>query len=226
MPIRDFLERLDPAPARNLIDAARGFRYRDFIVIVLVVRGRDLFPDNWLYIHDPRFQVGRIQNFNNWSPEMVPDPETTCLCLEYFCFERDSLWDSSDEQLLALAHGELAGLGLASADSILDGKVLRVPKAYPVYDSSYKEALETVRSFLAGMRNLQFIGRNGMHYYNNQDHSMVTGILAAKNIMGANYDLWKVNSDPAYLEEGDPLLESLVDLDSSQPVVPEENPLG
>jgi len=220
MAIRDLVKRLNPAPPEFLRRAAGCFHYRDFLTVVLIVRGKNLFPDNWLYIHDPRFKVGRIQNFNNWSPDMVPDPETTSLGLEYFCFEHDSLWEMSDDQLIALASRELAGLGLVEASAILDGVVRRVPKAYPVYDTQYKEGLAAVQEFLRGIENLQLIGRNGMHHYNNQDHSMVTGILAARNILGAKYNLWRVNSDPKYLEEGDEGLDALVDLAETQPLVP------
>jgi protoporphyrinogen oxidase len=151
---------------------------------------------------------------------MVPDAETTSLGLEYFCFEHDSLWEMSDEQLIELAGKELAGLGLVERSNILDGVVRRVPKAYPVYDTQYKEGLAAVQEFLKGIENLQLIGRNGMHHYNNQDHSMVTGILAARNILGAKYNLWRVNSDPKYLEEGDEGLDALVDLAETQPMVP------
>ncbi|MGA7412048.1 MAG: FAD-dependent oxidoreductase, partial [Bryobacteraceae bacterium] len=220
MAIRDLLNCLNPAPPEFLRRAAECFHYRDFLTVVLIVRGKNLFPDNWLYIHDPEFKVGRIQNFNNWSPDMVPDPETTSLGLEYFCFENDSLWEMSDERLLKLAGSELAGLGLVEPSAILDGVVRRVPKAYPVYDTQYKEGLSAVQEFLKGIENLQLIGRNGMHHYNNQDHSMVTGILAARNILGAKYNLWRVNSDPKYLEEGDEGLDALVDLAETQPLVP------
>jgi protoporphyrinogen oxidase len=220
MAIRDLLGCLNPAPPEFLQRAAKCFHYRDFLTVVLIVRGKNLFPDNWLYIHDPGFKVGRIQNFNNWSPDMVPHPETTSLGLEYFCFENDSLWEMSDEQLLDLAGEELSGLGLVQRLAILDGVVRRVPKAYPVYDTQYKEGLAAVQEFLKGISNLQLIGRNGMHHYNNQDHSMVTGILAARNILGAKYNLWRVNSDPKYLEEGDEGLDALVDLAETQPLVP------
>ncbi len=220
MAIRDLLGCLNPAPPEFLKRAAECFHYRDFLTVVLIVRGKDLFPDNWLYIHDPQFKVGRIQNFNNWSPDMVPDPETTSLGLEYFCFEHDSLWDMTDEKLIELAAQELSGLGLIEPAAIIDGVVRRVPKAYPVYDTQYKEGLTAVQEFLKGIGNLQLIGRNGMHHYNNQDHSMVTGILAARNVLGGSYNLWRVNSDPKYLEEGDEGLDALVELAETQPLVP------
>jgi protoporphyrinogen oxidase len=169
--------------------------------VALIVRRESVFPDNWIYIHDPGVKVGRIQNFKNWSPDMVGDPATTCLGLEYFCFEGDGLWTMTDAELVELARRELVKLGLVKAEEIEDGTVARMPKAYPVYDSGYREALRIVREFLQPLRNLQLIGRNGMHKYNNQDHSMLTAMLAVKNILGGNHDLWSVNVADDYLEE-------------------------
>ncbi|HEY6391027.1 MAG TPA: NAD(P)/FAD-dependent oxidoreductase, partial [Bryobacteraceae bacterium] len=186
--IRDFVRLMDPAPPEDLRDAAAGFHYRDFITVGLIVRGANLFADNWIYIHEPAVNVGRIQNYSNWSPEMSPDPNTTSLGMEYFCFEGDRLWRMPDEELLALARRELAVLGLVKPEDILDGKVVRVPKAYPVYDDSYRQGLQVVRQFLETAPNLQFAGRNGMHRYNNQDHSMLTALMAAHNIVGGNFD--------------------------------------
>ncbi len=180
-------------------------RYRDFLTVALIVRGRDLFPDNWIYVHDPQVQVGRIQNYSNWSPEMVPDPETSCLGLEYFCFEDDALWRTPDAELIERARRELGLLGLVDPAAVMDGAVVRVRKAYPVYDGTYQRGLEAVREFLAGVPNLQLMGRNGMHRYNNQDHSMLTAMLAARNLLGGRYDLWQVNVDADYQEEGGPV---------------------
>ena len=207
MPIRDLIERLDPQPPEFLRRAARDFNYRDFLTVALMVRGRDLFPDNWIYVHDPKVKVGRIQNYNNWSPEMSPDPETTCLGLEYFCFEGDQLWTTPDHELLELGRRELGQLGLVDPARVIDGTVLRIQKAYPIYDATYQRGLAEVRRFLETVPNLQLVGRNGMHRYNNQDHSMLTAILAARNILGARYDLWQVNVDSEYQEEGAPLTE-------------------
>jgi len=172
-----------------------------------MVRGRDLFPDNWIYVHDRKVKVGRIQNYNNWSPEMSPDPETTCLGLEYFCFEGDELWTTPDHELIELGRRELGQLGLVDPARVIDGTVLRIEKAYPIYDATYLRGLAEVRRFLDSVPNLQLVGRNGMHRYNNQDHSMLTAILAARNILGARYDLWQVNVDSEYQEEGAPLSE-------------------
>ncbi len=221
MPIRELIQALDPKPPEYLIRAADDFNYRDFLTVALMVRGKNLFPDNWVYVHDSQVKVGRIQNYNNWSPEMVPDPETTCLGLEYFCFEGDGLWRTPDAELIELGKQELARLGLVNPSQVIDGTVLRVEKAYPIYDSSYRRGVEAVRRFLAGVPNLQLVGRNGMHRYNNQDHSMLTAMLAVRNILGANYDLWQVNVDENYQEEGFEVTEDeLKSLEATQPAVP------
>lgn len=222
MPIRELIQRLDPAPPEWVRAAGEKLRYRDFLTVALIVKGQNLFPDNWIYVHDPDVTVGRIQNFNNWSPEMVPDPTTTCLGLEYFCSEGDQLWESSDQDLLDRAKREVAKLGLIGLAEIIDGTVVRAPKAYPVYDDSYQDALHQVRRFLQQVPNLQLIGRNGMHRYNNQDHSMLTGMLAARNILAqGHFDLWQVNADTDYHEDSFHLTdEEIRQLDKSQPLIP------
>jgi protoporphyrinogen oxidase len=228
MPIRELIQKLSPEAPGEVLQSANALKYRDFLTVALVIDHRDLFRDNWIYIHDPDVRVGRIQNFKNWSPEMVPDPRKTCLGLEYFCFEGDGLWTMSDEELIELGKTELEALGLARASEVEGGSVVRMLKAYPVYDSTYRESLDTVRRFLAGMTNLQLVGRNGMHKYNNQDHAMLTAMLAARNIMGGDYDLWKVNVDQEYHEEvaesDDGPLGELDRLASTQPRVPARIP--
>jgi len=220
MAIRDLIHALDPPP-EELREAAGDFNYRDFLTVAVIVRQRDVFPDTWIYIHEPDVLVGRIQNFKNWSPEMVPDLETTCLGMEYFCFEGDSLWNRTDAELVDLAFNELVRLGLVERRSFLDGTVYRMPKAYPVYDRHYQRGLAAVRRFLEQTPNLQLVGRNGMHHYNNQDHSMLTAILAARNILGGDYDLWKVNVDEGYHEEGSRIADADLDqLAITQPQVP------
>jgi len=202
MPIRDLINALDPPAPEEICKAANRLRYRDFLIVSLIVNRKDVMPDNWLYIHEPQVRVGRIQNFKNWSPAMVPDPHKTCLGMEYFVFENDELWSSSDEKLLELAKRELAKLGLASEDEIEDGVVVRMRKAYPMYDEAWLEQVEVVRHYLAeNLPNLQLVGRNGMHKYNNQDHSMMTAMCAAENICGANHDIWAINTEPDYHEE-------------------------
>ncbi len=221
MPVRELVEALTPRPPEALLHAAGDLHYRDFLTVALVVRKRDLFPDNWIYVHDKQVQLGRIQNFNNWSPEMVPDPATTCLGLEYFCFEGDGLWSSTDARLIEQGKRELGLLGLVDPADVIDGAVVRMQKAYPVYDGGYEAAMDKVREFLGHLPNLQLTGRNGMHRYNNQDHSMLTAILAARNILGGRYDLWKVNVEQEYHEEGGEITpDQLQLLEQSQPLVP------
>jgi protoporphyrinogen oxidase len=183
-------------------EAAEGLRYRDFLVVALILKKENLFPDNWIYVHTPGVKVGRIQNFNNWSAAMVPDEGHTCLGLEYFCFEGDGLWASSDTDLQALAARELESLGLAKAADVVDGTVVRMPKAYPIYDAEYRGHLDRVRAFIDRIPNLHTVGRNGMHKYNNQDHSMYTAMLTLENMLGqAQHDVWAVNTDFEYHEE-------------------------
>ncbi len=201
LPIRELIRAMDPAPPREVVDAAMGLKYRDFLTVVLIVDRAETFPDNWIYIHEPEVRLGRIQNFKNWSPDMVPDPSKSSLGLEYFCFEGDDLWSKTNDELVALARAEIAAIGLARAEEVSDGCVVRVPKAYPVYDDEYQARIALVRRWLEGLPNLQLSGRNGMHKYNNQDHSMMTALLAARNILGVGaYDVWNVNTDAEYHE--------------------------
>ena len=149
MPLRELIQKLTPEAPAAVREAADGLRYRDFLTVALILNRRDVFPDNWIYIHDPEVKMGRIQNFKNWSPDMVPDANTTCLGLEYFCFEGDGLWTMADGELIELGKQELEKLGLARAADVVDGTVVRMPKAYPVYDADYSAHLEVVRRFLA-----------------------------------------------------------------------------
>jgi protoporphyrinogen oxidase len=202
MPLAQLVSALDPPAPDDVIASARALRYRDFITVAVIVEQAQVFPDNWIYIHDHRVQVARIQNFKNWSPEMVPDPRLTMLGLEYFCFEGDALWSASDGELIAMAKNELAMLGLANGADMVDGIVVRQSKAYPMYDHSYRSNVACVREFLeSAAGNMQVAGRNGMHKYDNQDHAMLTGLMAARNVMGGSFDLWRVNSDAEYLED-------------------------
>ena len=200
--VRTLVQSLDPPPPDDIRTAGAGLRYRDFLVVALMVDRASLFPDNWIYIHSPGVKVGRIQNFNNWSKAMVPDPDrTTCLGLEYFCFEGDGLWTSPDEELIALATRELRSLNLIGDAQVFDGTVVRMRKAYPIYDGAYREHLDRVRTFLDPIPNLHCVGRNGMHKYNNQDHSMLTAMMTVWNMQGASHDVWSVNTDYEYHEE-------------------------
>jgi protoporphyrinogen oxidase len=182
--------------------AAQGLRYRDFLTVALVIDGEDLFPDNWIYIHEPGVRVGRIQNYKSWSPWMVPDQSKACVGLEYFCFKGDDLWDMEDDELVELAKSELAQLGLVDPTRVERGFVTRVPLAYPMYDADYGERVETIRGWLGGIRNLVQVGRNGLHRYNNSDHSMLTAMRAVENILdGTRHDIWAVNAESVYHEE-------------------------
>jgi protoporphyrinogen oxidase len=202
VPVRELVQKISPKPISLL--HARALRYRDFLTVALMVEKTDMFADNWIYIHDPSVKVGRVQNFGSWSPEMAP-AGMTCLGLEYFCFEDDGLWSMSDDELLALAKSEIARIGLVSAAEVVGGCVVRQPKAYPVYDDSYRDHMAAVRRDLEqGCPNLHLVGRNGMHKYNNQDHAMMTGMLTARNILAGEriYDIWQVNEDAEYHEAG------------------------
>jgi protoporphyrinogen oxidase len=206
VPLRSLARMLRPQISRHALEAAGALRYRDFLTVMLVLEDKKRFDDNWIYIHDPGVKVGRIQNFKSWSPEMVPDPSLCCYGLEYFCFEGDGLWNASDADLLALAAGELQTIGLAARKEVLDGCVVRQPKAYPVYDASYAANVEVVRRELKErFPTLHLTGRNGMHKYNNQDHSMMTALLTVENILAGRevYDVWRVNEDAEYHEEGE-----------------------
>ena len=202
MPLSELVLKMDPSPPEQIRRAAKKLCYRDFLTVCLIVDVENLFTDNWIYIHDEKVKVGRIQNYKNWSPKMVPDQTQSSLGLEYFCNEGDSLWNMSDDDLIELAKQELQQLGLLDSENVVDGCVFRVEKSYPVYDSSYRDHLTTLREFVAEFDNLQTIGRNGLHRYNNQDHAMITGFIAAGNIIkGSNNDVWAVNEDRQYQEE-------------------------
>ncbi|HSG48311.1 MAG TPA: NAD(P)/FAD-dependent oxidoreductase [Longimicrobiales bacterium] len=201
MPLQGLARAIRPSLPDAVATAADGLRYRDFLVVALILDGDGLFPDNWIYVHTPGVKVGRIQNFNNWSRAMVPEPGRTCLGLEYFCFEGDGLWTSGDGELIALAERELASLGVAGGAAVVDGTVIRMPKAYPIYDGAYKGHVETIRRAIDPIPNLHTVGRNGMHKYNNADHSMLTAMMAVWNMEGAAHDLWAVNTDFEYHEE-------------------------
>ena len=201
LPLRTVVELATPAPPREVREAARGLRYRDFLTVAVVVDGQDLFPDNWIYIHEPGVRVGRIQNYRSWSPWMVPDPDKACVGLEYFCFAGDDLWSMDDNDLVELAARELEQLGLAPRSAVERGFVTRVPKAYPIYDTDYAARVATIRRWLDGIENLQQVGRNGLHRYNNSDHSMLTALRAVDNLLaGAHHDIWEVNAESVYHE--------------------------
>jgi len=204
MPLARLIRSLSPPAPQPILDSADGLKYRDFLIVTLIVDQADPFPDNWIYIHSPEVKVGRIQNFRSWSEEMVPDPSKASIGLEYFCHEGDGIWASDDADLIELAKRELEVLGLVSSERVIDGTVIRQPKAYPVYDENYRACVDSISDYLDGFSNLQTVGRNGMHRYNNQDHSMLTAMLAARNVIddkGKIRDVWNVNVERSYHEE-------------------------
>ena len=212
LPLRDLIRALDPAAPHDVAAAAERLRYRELCLVAVMVEGDQPFPDNWIYLHDPGTQAGRVQNFGAWSPDMVP-AGTTCLGLEYFCFQDDPIWSMPDGEAVELAISELARIGLVDPAKVTNGVKVRVPNAYPMYDSNYREAVATIRGYLESFDNLRTFGRNGLHRYNNQDHSMWTALLATLNhLEGRDHDVWSVNTRGQYLEEG-PLAERLDDID-------------
>jgi protoporphyrinogen oxidase len=202
LPLRTTVGISEPEAPGEVRDAARGLRYREFLTVLLVIDGEDLFDDNWIYIHEPGVQVGRIQNFKSWSPWMVPNERDASIGMEYFCFEGDDLWTRDDDDLVKFATREIQQLGLAKAERVKFGFVARVHKAYPIYDAEYAERVATIRGWLDGLPNLIQVGRNGLHRYNNSDHSMLTAMRAVDNILlGSHHDIWAVNAESVYHEE-------------------------
>jgi len=202
IPLRDLVLGLAPRPPQPILEAARSLRFRDFLTVALVLDRPDPFPDNWVYIHEPGVKVGRVQNFRAWSPEMVPDEDRSVIGLEYFCFAGDGLWGADDGDLVDLGAKELASIGLIERGDVVDGTVVRMPKAYPLYDEGYAKNVDRIREWLARLSNLRPAGRNGMHRYNNQDHSMMTALMSARNLLGSDRrDPWRVNVDAEYHEE-------------------------
>jgi protoporphyrinogen oxidase len=200
MPLAELALSFNPPAPEEVQQAAKGLHFRDFLTVALVIPKERGFPDNWIYVHD-KVKLGRIQNFGSWSPEMVKDGRT-CLGLEYFVFEGDELWTMADEDLVAFGTRELAEIGLVREEDVEAGYVVRMPKAYPVYDEGYDERVETIRRFLeAEVPNVHPVGRNGMHRYNNQDHSMLTALLTVENLFGEDFDTWSVNVEAEYHEE-------------------------
>jgi len=224
MALRHLIDALGEQTPRNVREAAQRLRYRDFLTVALIIDEPDMFPDNWIYIHDPSVKVGRIQNFKNWSPEMVPSETKSCLGLEYFCTMGDEIWSKSNEDLIALGTRELEAIGLVKPGKVEGGTVVHAPKAYPVYDEAYEGALAEIRPHLATFENLLTIGRNGTHTYNNMDHSMVTAMLAVRNMLGAAHDLWNLDGKDEYLETiqegGESSSIDLRELAATQPHVP------
>lgn len=203
IPVTELMHILNPTPDKVITDAADKLTYRSIITIDVIINKRDVFPDNWIYIHSPDVKLGRIQNFKNWSSSMVPDPGKTSLGLEYFCNENDELWNTPDNELFSLAASEIEKIKICSPAEIEDYAVIRVPKSYPVYCKGYKEFILKIEGFVKKFSNLQLTGRYGLFKYNNMDHSILTGLQAANNIIQGDYvfDTWTVNTDEEYHEE-------------------------
>ena len=193
MPITSLVERMEPSVSGQVLDVCKKLRYRSLILVFLVLDTKDFCQDTWIYIHSPLVKAARIQNFRQWSKDMLADLKTSTLGVEYFCDEQDGFWRQSDEVLKDLAVRELEKIGLAKGKVALDSLVVRVPKAYPVYERGYQQALDVIKGFVSGFPNLQCMGRYGLFHYNGMDHSVLTGFLAAQNLMGAGKDLWNVN---------------------------------
>jgi protoporphyrinogen oxidase len=200
IPLTVLVRQLSPAPPPEVVTAAKALRFRHLRTVNLVLDRAYLFPDQWVYVHDPDLAVGRIQNFSNWSPFLVASPGTSCLGMEYFCSTGDPIWEATDEALIEQAKGELERAGLAKGATVLDASSVRVPRAYPVYDQHYQGYLDTICAYLERFTNLQPIGRYGMFKYNNSDHSVLTALLAVENLFGADHNVWAVNTDTEYHE--------------------------
>ncbi len=198
--LTDLIGMIHPPPPEAVLEAAGRLKYRDFLIVTLILDDADPFPDNWIYIHEPEVEVGRIQNFRAWSKEMVPNADTSSIGMEYFSNVGSELWEMSDAALIEKASVELETLGLSTKARVIDGAIIRQPKAYPVYDENYREAVKVVSDWLSTLENFQTVGRNGLHRYNNQDHSMRTAMLAADNLAGGNHDVWTVNVERSYHE--------------------------
>jgi protoporphyrinogen oxidase len=200
IPLTLLVRALTPAAPEEVLRAAAALSFRHLVTVDLIVDHPDLFPDNWIYVHEPQLQLGRVQNFKNWSPHMVPDARLTSLGLEYFCSDGDALWNADHDALIALGKAEIARTGLTRGARVLDGTVVRVPRAYPVYRRGYEQHLDVIVAWLRRFRNLQTMGRYGMFKYNNADHSILTALLCVENLHGAAHDVWRVNTDTAYHE--------------------------
>jgi protoporphyrinogen oxidase len=214
IPLQELIFALDPPPPEEVLEAAHRLRYRDLCLVALMTTEAAPFPDNWIYLHDPGTRAGRVQNFGAWSDDLV-QPGTACLGVEYFCFRGDDIWTMPDDQAVELAKGELARIGLIDPTQVFDGVKVLVPNAYPMYDSAYEGAVDVLRDYLERFDNLKTFGRNGLHRYNNQDHSMWTGILSALNLVaGTDHDVWSINTDADYLEDDtiEPIIPLSIDL--------------
>jgi protoporphyrinogen oxidase/putative flippase GtrA len=203
LPINIFLNKiLLPSPKQEIVELARSLKFRNTVLVYLFVESSELFPDNWLYINDPTVSLGRVTNFANWSPKMLPNQYQTPLCCEYWCNFDEPMWQLPENDFLHMAEQELRKIGLLHNENVSGGFVVRLPRTYPIYAGNYKRALSEIKAYIQQFQNLQLVGRYGAFKYNNQDHSLLMGILAAENVMTpGKYNLWEVNSDSEYVEE-------------------------
>ncbi|MDZ4875675.1 MAG: hypothetical protein CLLPBCKN_005095 [Chroococcidiopsis cubana SAG 39.79] len=202
VPISLLVQQMNPTAPSEAIAAAKSLKFRNTILVYLIVEGNNLFPDNWLYINEPSVQLGRVTNFANWSPEMLPNQHQTPLCCEYWCNYDEPMWQQPEAELLERAERELRKIGLLHQEKVSGGFVVRLPRTYPIYAGNYQQALSDIQSYLQPFSNLQLVGRYGAFKYNNQDHSLLMGILAAENVLSpGKHNLWSVNSDSEYQEE-------------------------
>lgn len=203
LPINIFLNKiLLPSPKQEIVELARSLKFRNTVLVYLFVESSELFPDNWLYINDPTVSLGRVTNFANWSPEMLPNQYQTPLCCEYWCNFDEPMWQLPETDFLHMAEQELRKIGLLHNENVSGGFVVRLPRTYPIYAGNYKRALSEIKAYIQQFQNMQLVGRYGAFKYNNQDHSLLMGILAAENVMTpGKHNLWEVNSDSEYVEE-------------------------
>ncbi len=201
IPITSLITKLDPPPVLEVLKAAQNLKFRSFLVANVILEVKNLFPDNWIYVHSPEVKLGRIQNYKNWSEYMVEDENYTGLGVEYFCTQGDEFWNRKDSDLIKLALKELERINIAKASQFVDGFVARVPDTYPVYSRGYEKHLGIIKDYLSNFKNLQTVGRGGMFRYNNMDHSILSGIYGARNILGEDYDVWNINIEEEYHEE-------------------------
>lgn len=202
IPINHLLQQINSPPPAPVTTAAKSLKFRNTILVYLIVESSQLFPDNWLYINEPSVQLGRVTNFRNWSPDMLPNRHQTPICCEYWCNFDEPMWQQPEAELVARAERELRQIGLLHDEKVSSGFIVRLPRTYPIYAGNYKQAIATIQSYLKQFQNLQLVGRYGAFKYNNQDHSLLMGVLAAENVFSpGKHDLWSVNSDNEYQEE-------------------------
>jgi len=200
MPLTKLIQKIKPEVREGVLKASRELFFRDHITVNLIIDGYDLFPDHWIYVHSPEVKMGRMANYNNFSPYMSAKQNKTILSVEYFVFQNDNIWNMPDKEIIELAKKELNDMNLVDKNSVENGLVIRETDSYPIYFIDYKKYYHIVKEYISDISNIQCIGRGGMYKYNNQDHSLYTGMLSARNYCGASYNIWDVNVDAEYHE--------------------------